>query len=118
MYAILMLGRDLELMKVRKMLIEHRGYRVHLATEPYALHSINTHIDLLIHCHTLSWADGRLARTIGAMRWPGLQELALIAWYDDPECYSGAQRFHTCDGPDKLLNTIDQLLPASAVCAA
>jgi hypothetical protein len=118
MRFIVMMGRDLELLRIRRMLIERDGHKVLVATEPDALYSIVASLDLLIFCHTLAAAEGKLACEIAEARWPGVSELALISWYDTPHLYPRAQRFYITDGPGKLLSTIEKLLSSKPLYAA
>jgi CheY-like chemotaxis protein len=118
MHAILMIGRDLELLRIRRMLIERDGHQVQVATEPQALCGIDTPLDLLIFCHTLPAADGKLACEIADRLWPDLPQLALITWSDHPQHYPRAQRAYIADGPGKLLFTIETLLAARPLYAA
>jgi hypothetical protein len=107
-----MIGRDRQLLSIRKILMQKEGFRVVDVTEPSELFSVQGDVDLIVLCHTVPTEDCELSLSIAAAQWPEARELVLVAWNNEGACGHGAEQFSTLQGPEKLLELVHQLVPA------
>jgi hypothetical protein len=107
-----MIGRDLELLHIRKLLLQKEGFRVLTFSDPAELLDIGATVDLLILCHTVPGDDCELSLSIAASRWPEVKELVLVSWANVASCVHDAEQFFTIQGPEKLVTLVHELVRA------
>jgi len=118
--SILMYGRDSQLLKIRKWVLESCGYQVRTESD---LREIPTTLaaksfDLLILCHSATAEDCEIVLQLANLRCREIKTLILRAGVQSCHAELPSNVFDITDGPAKLLsavNNITQSEPTIAV---
>jgi hypothetical protein len=110
--AILLYGRDKQLLEIRQLLLQGSGYRVWVATSLEQIDALShtETIDLLLLCHLLTLEQSGRALAFSQSRWPLMESLFLSVANPWGEAGNQERVFETSQGPAKLLATLGQLL--------
>ncbi len=111
--AILMYGRDPQLIDTRRMVLERSGYKVLTTMNLAEIDRITAQssLDLLILCYTLSMAECDRALASAHSQRPAIKSLVLVA--GGSGCSSAQQVdgvFDAMEGPARLISTVGRLV--------
>lgn len=118
--SILMYGRDSELLKIRKWVLESRGYQVRTEIDLCKIASALTeeNFDLLILCHSATVEDCEIVLELATLRWPAIKTLILRAGMQGCHAQLLGNVFDITGGPAMLLSAIDKITQAEPVADA
>lgn len=110
--SILMCGRNSELQRLRRKILERAGYSIFAASSnSEAITMLGTlPVDLLLLCHTLSTNECDELVRFTQDRWPQTKTLALSGIVSGCHDSQPDATYFANEGPDLLLKQIHELL--------
>ena len=106
--AVLVFGRDYQLVHTRSLILEKAGFRVRTASSLPDLHQLLAEptMDVLLLCHSLSTEECNQALAMTQERWPRIQSISLLS--GGSGCHSEATDavMNASDGPAKLIQEV------------
>ena len=110
--SILIYGNNIELLQLRKLVLETTGYFVWITTDIRKVeeHLLMRRVDLLVLCHSLSTEEcERVSQLISVVQ-PETKVLALSAVGSGCKLQHDHATCDTLDGPAKLVATVTRLV--------
>ena len=110
-FSILMYGRDSDLLKTRRWVLEACGYHVwtedDLTEIPPSLAALS--FDLLIICHSVPAEDCEIILELATLHWPAIKTLILRAGVSGCHTQFLSNVFEIAEGPAKLVSTVNKI---------
>jgi len=111
MSDILLVGRNLDLLRIRGLLLESRGHIVQcIVPDEKTSEALNAHkVDLLMLCHTVPPEARSQLVVLARAANPGIRVLLLQGSLEESSSWL-AETVKVDDGPETLLDVVDQIL--------
>jgi DNA-binding NtrC family response regulator len=108
--AVLVFGRDHQLVHTRRLILQKAGFHVHTAASLADIQLLPPQptIDVMLLCHSLSSQDCDDALLLTHERWPEIQTIALVAGSSDCGSNFTDTVMESHEGPAKLIDTVRQ----------
>jgi DNA-binding NtrC family response regulator len=108
--AVLVFGRDHQLIHTRGLILEKAGFRVRTASSLPDIHQLLSEptMDVLLLCHSLSTAECNEALAMTQERWPRIQTISLISGSSGCSSQPTDAIMNAADGPAKLIQEVNK----------
>jgi DNA-binding response OmpR family regulator len=108
--AVLVFGRDYQLVHTRSLILEKAGFRVRTASSLPDLHQLLSEpsMDVMLLCHSLSTEECNQALAMAQERWPHIQTISMLSAASG--CVSDATDavMNASDGPARLIQEVSR----------